>query len=129
MSSTFGPSRFGGGMKAADRPSRGVGKATAEDLTKSRPKPKLKKVMPEVWKLVKPRRWLLAGSFCLMVINRASGLVRPASTKTLIDKVMYGHQMGILPWLVLIVGGATLVQGITSYVLTQLLSKAGQRLI
>jgi ABC-type multidrug transport system fused ATPase/permease subunit len=86
-------------------------------------------VMPEVWKLVKPRVWLLAGSFGLMVINRASGLVLPASTKTLIDKVMYGHEMWRLPWLVLIVGGATLVQGATSYTLTQVLSKAGQRLI
>ncbi len=39
MSSSFGPSRFGGGMKAADRPSRGVGKATTADLTAKRPKP------------------------------------------------------------------------------------------
>ena len=116
-------------MKAADRPSRSVGKATAADLTKSRPKPKLKKVLPEVWKLIKPRRLLLGGSFILMIINRASGLVLPASTKTLIDKVMYGHQLNLLPWIVAIVGIATVVQGITSYTLTQLLSKAGQRLI
>ena len=64
-----------------------------------------------------------------MVINRASGLVLPASTKTLIDKVMYGHQLRLLPWIVGIVGFATLIQGITSYTLTQLLSKEGQRLI
>ncbi|MGH9595386.1 MAG: ABC transporter ATP-binding protein, partial [Edaphobacter sp.] len=70
MSSSFGPSRFGGGVKTADRPSRGVGKATAADLTAARPKPKLKKMMPEVWKLIKPRRWLLAGSFLLILLNR-----------------------------------------------------------
>ncbi len=68
--SSFGNSSFGIGMKSADRPSRGTGKATAADLTASRPKPKLKKVLPEVWKLVKPRRWLLGGSFLLMIINR-----------------------------------------------------------
>ena len=113
----------------SDRPSRGTGRAVTADLTAARPKPKLKKVMPEVWKLVKPRRWLLGGSFLLMVINRASGLVLPASTKNLIDKVMYGHQLNMLPMIVGIVVTATIVQGITSYTLTQLLSKAGQRLI
>ncbi len=72
---------------------------------------------------------LLSVSFLLMVVNRLCGLVLPASTKTLIDKVMMGHQLGILPWVVGIVAAATLLQGITSYALTQLLSKAGQRLI
>ena len=119
----------GHGMRTADRPSRGTGRAVAADLSKSRPKPPLKKVLPEVWKLMKPRRWLLGGSFVLMVINRASGLVLPASTKTLIDKVMYGHRLDLLPWIVGVVATATLVQGVTSYTLTQLLSKAGQRLI
>ena len=119
----------GHGMRSADRPSRGTGRAVAADLSKSRPKPPLKKVLPEVWKLMKPRRWLLGGSFVLMVINRASGLVLPASTKTLIDKVMYGHRLDLLPWIVGVVATATLVQGVTSYTLTQLLSKAGQRLI
>jgi subfamily B ATP-binding cassette protein MsbA len=125
----MGASSFNGGMPAADRPSRGTGKATLAGLTASRPKPSLKKVWPEIWKLVKPRRALLGGSFALMVINRASGLVLPGSTRTLIDKVMYGHQMQLLPIIVGIVLAATLLQGATSYALTQLLSKAGQRLI
>src|SRR5271154_4336752 len=129
MSSSYGPSSFGGGMKAVDRPSRGTGKATTAALTAARPKPKLKKVLPEVWKLIKPRRLLLGGSFLLMIINRASGLVLPASTKTLIDKVMYGHQLYKLPWIVGIVVAATIIQGLTSFTLTQLLSKEGQRLI
>jgi ABC-type multidrug transport system fused ATPase/permease subunit len=116
-------------MHSADRPSRGTGRAVAADLTAKRPKPKLKNVLPEVWKLVRPRRALLGGSFCLMVVNRAAGLVLPASTKTLIDKVMYGRDLHLLPIIVGIVVTATIVQGITSYTLTQLLSKAGQRLI
>src|ERR1700722_8695120 len=126
---SYGPSRLGGGMKAVDRPSRGTGAAAAAQLSASRPKPNLKKVLPEVWKLIKPRRLLLAGSFLLMVINRASGLILPASTKPLIDKVMYGKNLTLLPWIVGAVLLATVVQGITSYTLTQLLSKEGQRLI
>jgi len=116
-------------MHSADRPSRGTGRAVTAELSAKKPKPPLKKVLPEIWKLVRPRRALLSVSFLLMVINRLCGLVLPASTKTLIDKVMMGHQLGVLPWVVGIVAAATLLQGITSYALTQLLSKAGQRLI
>ncbi len=116
-------------MSKAERTPRGTGKATAAELTASRPKPKLKKVLPEVWALVKPRRMLLGGSFVLMIINRASGLILPASTKPLIDKVMYGKQLHLLPWIVGTVLLATIIQGITSFTLTQLLSKEGQRLI
>jgi subfamily B ATP-binding cassette protein MsbA len=120
---------MGGGIPTGDRASRGTGRATAADLTKSRPKPKLKKVMPEVWKLVRPRRALLAGSFGLMILNRASGLVLPGSSKWLIDKVMNGHDMTMLLPIVSAVVVATTIQGGTSYALTQLLSKEGQRLI
>ena len=118
----------GGGMRA-DRPSRGTGRAISADLTKQRPKPKLRDVWPEIWTLVRPRRWLLAGSFLLMVINRVCSLVLPASFKPLIDYVFIRHEMHMLPWVVGAVLTATLIQGITSYALTQLLSTAGQRLI
>ncbi len=129
--SSFGHSNLGGAprMTAADRPSRGTGRATAAALTAARPKPNLKKVLPDIWKLMKPRRALLAGSFGLMIINRASGLVLPASTKYLIDRVMGKHQLNLLPIIVGVVVLATILQGVTSYTLTQLLSKAGQRLI
>nr|WP_035348887.1 ABC transporter ATP-binding protein [Edaphobacter aggregans] len=128
--SSIGPSSFGApGMKSADRPSRGTARATSADLSASRPKPKLKKVLPEIWKLMKPRRWLLGGSFLLMVINRASGLILPASTRYLIDNVMGKHQLHLLPIIVGVVIAATILQGITSFTLTQLLSKEGQRLI
>jgi ABC-type multidrug transport system fused ATPase/permease subunit len=116
-------------MKAADRPSRGVGKATTAELTAKRPKPPLKKVMPEVWKLVRPRRWLLAGSFLLIIINRLCSFALPVYSRDLINNVMYKHQMNLLPWIIGVVATATFLQGITSYTLTQLLSTAGQRLI
>jgi subfamily B ATP-binding cassette protein MsbA len=116
-------------MPSADRPARGTGKATTAALTAARPKPKLKKVLPEVWKLVKPRRTLLSVSFLLMIVNRASGLVLPGSMRYLIDNVMTKGQIGLLPRIVGVVVAATILQGITSYTLTQLLSKEGQRLI
>ena len=34
---------------------------TADDLKKKRPP--LRKVLPEIWTLIKPRRWLLAFGF------------------------------------------------------------------
>ena len=120
---------MGGGMHSADRPSRGVGRALVADLTAKRPKPNLKKVLPEVWKLAKPRRWLLAGCFVLMVVNRTCALVLPYSSRPLIDLVFTKHRMGLLPYIVGAVLAATLIQGLTSYALTQLLSTEGQRLI
>src|ERR1700704_4646662 len=85
--------------------------------------------LPEVWALLRPRRGLLALGLLLMAINRVSGLVLPASTKYLIDNVMIHRQIGLLPRLVGGVLLATLLQGVTSYTLTQTLSKAAQRMI
>jgi len=116
-------------MRAADSPSRGTGRATTADLTAKRPKPKFKDIWPEIWALVKPRRVLLAGCFLLMIVNRTCALVLPASFKPLIDQVFTHHRHALLPWIVGAVLIATLIQGVTSYALTQLLSKAGQRLI
>jgi subfamily B ATP-binding cassette protein MsbA len=79
--------------------------------------------------LILPRRLLLLGAFLLMVLNRSAGLVLPASFKPLIDLVFTKHQLHLLPWVVGAVLLATTIQGITSYALTQLLSKEGQRLI
>jgi len=115
-------------MTDVDRSSRGGGKSAAAAQLASRPKPKLKKVLPEVWKLVRPRRWLLAGSLVLLVINRLSSFVLPVSQKYLFDNVFHG-QMYYLPWIIGVVVTATVIQSITSFSLTQLLSKAGQRLI
>ena len=100
---------------------------------KDAPKPpkiqRLKAVLPEVWKLMRPRRGLLALGFVLMVINRLAGFVLPYSSKFLIDDVVGKHHTEILRPLVFAVLGATLIQGLTSFSLTQLLSKAAQRLI
>src|SRR6202521_2382025 len=85
--------------------------------------------LPEVWALLRPRRGLLALGLVLMAINRVSGLMLPASQKYLFDNVFGKHQTNLLLPLVVAVLAATLVQGVTSYALTQLLSKAAQRMI
>lgn len=90
---------------------------------------KLRVILPDVWELLRPRRGLLALGLALMVVNRVSGLVLPYSSRYLFDSVIIKHQIQILRPLVLTVLAATVVQGITSFSLTQLLSKAAQRLI
>jgi len=79
--------------------------------------------------MLQPRRKVLAIGFVLMVISRVCGLVLPASSKYLIDNVIGKHQLSLLLPLVLAVLGATIVQGVTGFAITQLVSKAGQRLI
>ena len=84
---------------------------------------------PEVWALMRPRRGVLAAGLGLMAINRASGLVLPASTKFLLDDVIGHRQTSLLMPLLAAIAAATLVQGLTSLGLTQLMSKAAQKLI
>lgn len=92
-------------------------------------RPQLRAVLPLLAELVRPRKGLLALGFLLMAINRIAGLVLPYSTRFLIDNVVARRQVTLLKPLVLSVLIATLIQGITSFSLTQLLSKAAQRLI
>jgi len=90
---------------------------------------RLRAIVPMVWELVRPRRGLLALGFVLMVINRVCGLVLPYSSKYLIDTIILKHHTELLKPLILAVLTATAIQGATSFSLTQLLSKAAQRLI
>jgi ABC-type multidrug transport system fused ATPase/permease subunit len=115
-------------MRAADSPMRGTGRALTAELTKKK-KPELKKVLPEVWKLVLPRKWLIAGSFLLMIVNRLCSLVLPISSRPFINDVMKQGKMKELPAIIGAVASAVFVQAITSYALTQLLSTEGQKLI
>src|ERR1700722_5134687 len=87
------------------------------------------KLTPEILALLKPRTGILALGFLLMLVNRVSGLILPASTKFLLDNVLIHHQMSTLKLIILAVIFATILQGLTSYSLTQLLSKSSQRMI
>ena len=120
----------GGGKMNRGFKARTLMKQVDSDRKSSGPSlQKLRTVLPDVWQLIRPRRNLLGLGFVLMVINRISGLVLPYSTKFLIDTVIVKHQADRLKPLVLAVLAATAIQGLTSFSLTQLLSKAAQRLI
>src|ERR1051325_4690410 len=90
---------------------------------------RLRELWPDLREMILPRRGILGLGFMLMVINRLCGLVLPLSTKFLIDDVINRGRRQLLAPLVLAVLAATLIQGVTSFALTQLLSKAAQRLI
>ncbi|HEV7511787.1 MAG TPA: ABC transporter ATP-binding protein, partial [Candidatus Acidoferrum sp.] len=87
------------------------------------------KNLPHVWALIKPRRGILAAGLLLMAVNRVSGLILPASTKYLVDDVIGKHHIHLLTPIVLAVLAATVIQGLTSFTLTQLLSKSAQKMI
>jgi subfamily B ATP-binding cassette protein MsbA len=65
----------------------------------------------------------------LMLISRAAGFVLPGSSKWLIDEVLTKQNYELLVPLALASGAATLVQAITSYSLSQVVSVAAQRAI
>ena len=124
-------SSLGGGrhLQNAERTARNPSRAISAHMTQKKKMPPLKRVMPEIKKLVRPRLPLIGFSFLILILNRVCGLVLPASTKFLIDNVMRQHQMDLLPKIIGAVAGATILQGITTYALTQMLSKEGQKLI
>ncbi len=128
----MGALRTGGmgmGMRAERTPHGQRALGGREDSPKRRPN--LKKLWPQVWALVAPRKWLLLAGMGLMAINRVAGLVLPFTSKPLLDRVLSPQhpRPDLLPRIIALVFSAMVVQAITSFSLTQLLSKAGQRLI
>ena len=79
--------------------------------------------------LIWARRGRLSLGLAIMLVNRLSGLVLPATSKFLIDDVIgKGHAQMLMP-LALAAGAATIVQAITSFALSQILGVAAQRAI
>src|SRR6266446_7824809 len=79
--------------------------------------------------LIWSHRYRLALGMLLMVVNRLVGLVLPASSKYLIDDVIIKHRSELLVPLALAAGGATMVQAVSSFALSQVLGVAAQRAI
>ncbi len=79
--------------------------------------------------IVWPRKKLLLLGLLLIVISRISGLALPVSSKYLMDEVIAKHDLGYLKNMMLIVTGAIIIQAVTSFMLTQLLSIEAQHLI
>ena len=122
---------LGGGLGPLPRGDRRGGRAMrsgpAEE--KKRKAPPFKVVMRDAADLVRARRGRLALGFGLLAVNRICGLVLPGTTKFLLDEVIGKGHRELLGRLVLAAGGATLVQAVTSFALSQILGRAAQRSI
>jgi ABC-type multidrug transport system fused ATPase/permease subunit len=82
-----------------------------------------------IWQILRPRRGLLAVALLLMIVNRLSALAVPYSTTVLIDQVIQQHHGYLLHRIIGTVILATGITAVTSYVITQMLSKASWLLI
>src|SRR4051794_18499191 len=75
--------------------------------------------MQDFWLLVRPHRAVLFAGLLLMIVNRVCGLVLPASTKYLVDSVIGNRNFELLYPLVAALIVATVLQGLTSFAVTQ----------
>jgi subfamily B ATP-binding cassette protein MsbA len=101
----------------------------ADPAPPKKPKVNMARAWSEARALMWKHRRSLAIGLGLMLISRLAGLVLPYSSKFLIDDVLGKRQLELLVPLALAVGAATLVQAITSFSLSQIVSIAAQRAI
>lgn len=93
-------------------------------------KPKQKVTLYQVFKsFVLPRKYIILLGLLLILISRMASLVLPGASKVLVDDVIVNRDKTLLYQLIAVVCLAILVQAVTSFLLTQLLSVEAQRLI
>jgi ABC-type multidrug transport system fused ATPase/permease subunit len=86
-------------------------------------------VRSEARQLIWEHRRSLAIGLTLMAISRLAGLVLPASSRYVIDDVIIGGRRELIMIIALAVAAATIVQAITGYALSQVVSIAAQAAI
>ena len=99
---------------------------------KNTPKTKAKNkvTMAQAFKtIIWPRRNLVFVGLILIVIRSLAGLVLPWQSKVLLDEVVPSKDFSLLYNLIAIVLGAILIQSLTSFLLTRILSVQAQYLI
>ncbi|MGE0449175.1 MAG: ABC transporter ATP-binding protein [Vicinamibacterales bacterium] len=74
------------------------------------------------------RRHLGIG-LAVLLVSRAAGFVLPATSKVLVDDVIGQGRWDLLPLLALGVVAASVVQAVTSFILSQVLGRAAQRAV
>jgi len=120
----------GGGIGLGARAERSPhGRSVRAQGETPKKKVDFRKAMPEIWRLVRPRKWLLLLGLVLVAINRVAGLTLPFVSRPFVNDVLRRHEGNKLVPLVVAVIVATLIQSVTSFSNTQLLSKAAQRMI
>jgi len=91
---------------------------------------KSKITLREVFKtIIWPRRKLISIGLILIVISRLASLVIPWATKYLIDDVMGNKDLYMLKMILGAIFASIVVQAVTSYMLTKILSVEAQHLI
>ncbi|MFY0629827.1 MAG: ABC transporter ATP-binding protein [Flavobacteriaceae bacterium] len=94
------------------------------------PKTKSKVTIGSAFKtIIWPRRGLVLIGLVLIVLSRLAGIVMPWKTKELIDEIVPQKDFDRLYGLLFLVGGAILMQAVTSFLLTKILSVQAQFLI
>lgn len=76
-----------------------------------------------------PRKKLIFIGLILIIISRLSALILPGATKYLIDEVIGKGDMQMLKLILLAVTASIILQAITSFILTKILSVEAQHLI
>ncbi len=79
--------------------------------------------------IIWPRRKLVFIGLILIVISKAASFVAPLSLKYLMDDIIPNKNVDFLKILVAVVGAAILVQAVTSFLLTKILSVQAQYMI
>ena len=79
--------------------------------------------------IIWPRKNHIFKGLVLIIISRLAGLVLPGASKYLIDDVIPKGDLSLLKWLILAVVVAIIIQSVTSFALTQILSVEAQHLI
>jgi len=79
--------------------------------------------------IIWPRKNLLLVGLLLIIISRLASLVLPGASKYLMDDVIVNNDFDKLQWIIIAVASAIVVQAITSFLLTRLLSVEAQLLI
>ncbi len=119
-------------MRRAERSSGGRS-AGVETAAKAGAPPKKKIDSAAAWREFRELLWVhrrrLAIGLSLMMISRLAGIVLPALSKYVIDEVIGKQRTELLLPIALVAGGATIVQAITSFGLSQTLGVAAQRAI
>ena len=98
-------------------------------MTDKKPKPNYSNAWREARQLVWHHRRRLALGLSLMLVNRLAGFVLPGSSRFIIDHVIGDRRPDLLGIVAAAVAGATLVQAVTSFGLSQILGVAAQRAI
>ena len=93
---------------------------------KTKPKVTLKQAFKTI---IWPRRNIVFLGLILIIIRSLSGFVLPLKSKVLLDEVVPNKDYNQLYTLIFIVIGAILIQAITSFLLTKVLSIQAQHLI